>query len=90
MAESKKPGDPPVDPPPLPVMPDTPEGRRTMLDEMSANHDTLTGDAVNFYDALASKVAEDEDAVHNEIGKDPNVNPPEVVKPEGVEPQEHA
>jgi len=63
-------------------IPDTPEERRTMLDEMAARHDTLNETEMRVHDMLAHQVAFDEDAVQNEIGKDPDVNPPEVVTPD--------
>jgi hypothetical protein len=86
--ETRKPGDPdpPVEPPidpnePIPEMPRTASARRDMLDHYSASHDQLTPEQIEFYDELAAQVAIDEDAVTNEIGKDPDVNPPEVYDP---------
>lgn len=51
-------------------MPDTPEERRTLLDQQSANHDTLTAAEIKEFDKLAAQVAKDEDlAVDDEADK---------------------
>lgn len=42
------------------VVPDTPEARRTLLDETSARYENLSPEGKEFHDTLATLVAEDE------------------------------
>lgn len=53
-------------------LPATPEGRRTLLDEMSEIHDTLDGDGLVLFSDLATQVAIDDDLAAAEKSEEIN------------------